>query len=174
MTRIFRHAVVATVLAMAAAPAAFAHVTLETRQAPASSTYKAVLKVPHGCGGSPTVRIRVQIPEGVIGVKPQPKAGWELAIVKGPLAHPVQDSHGNMVTEAVREVIWSGGRLPDEHYDEFVFSLKLPDAPDTTLYFPTVQDCEAGVKRWIEIPEEGRSAADYKEPAPALRLTAAR
>lgn len=174
MTRIPRSAVVATVLAMAAAPAAFAHVTLETRQAPAGSSYKAVLKVPHGCEGSPTVRIRVQIPDGVIGVKPQPKPGWEVAIVKGRLAHPVQDSHGNMVTEGVREVIWSGGRLPDEHYDEFALNLKLPNAPDTTLYFPTVQDCEKGVSRWIEIPEEGRSAADYSKPAPALRLTAAR
>jgi uncharacterized protein YcnI len=38
------------------------------------------------------------------------------------------------------------------------------------LYFPAVQECEKGVHRWIEIPEPGKSARDYKEPAPALKL----
>ena len=56
-----------------------AHVVLESKQAPAGSTYKAVLQVGHGCEGSPTKSIRVQIPEGVIAVKPMPKPGWELS-----------------------------------------------------------------------------------------------
>ena len=53
-----------------------AHVTLEKRQAPVGSYYKAVFAVPHGCAGSATVKLRVQIPEGVIGIKPMPKPGW--------------------------------------------------------------------------------------------------
>ena len=35
---------------------AFAHVTLETSQAIAGSTYKAVVRVPHGCDGAATTR----------------------------------------------------------------------------------------------------------------------
>ena len=63
-------------------PAA-AHVTLENREAPVGATYKAVLRVPHGCEGTATTSLRVRIPEGVIGVKPMPKPGWTLATVIG-------------------------------------------------------------------------------------------
>ena len=33
---------------------ACAHVTLEAQEAPVASTYKAVLRVPHGCEGAAT------------------------------------------------------------------------------------------------------------------------
>ena len=58
---------------------AFAHITLEAGSATAGSTYKAVLRVPHGCDGKATTAIRVRIPEGVIAVKPMPHPGWQLA-----------------------------------------------------------------------------------------------
>jgi uncharacterized protein YcnI len=153
----------------AAAPAA-AHVTLETRTYPADSTAKLVLKVPHGCEGSPTVSLRVRIPDDVLNVKPQPKPGWQLSTVKAKLDKPIIGDHGQTITESVREVQWSGGRLEDAYYDEFVFRAKLPDRPGATLYFPVVQQCEKGVNRWIEIPEAGKTRRDYKEPAPELRL----
>jgi uncharacterized protein YcnI len=38
--------------ALASATIAFAHITLETQQAPVGASYKAVLRVPHGCDGS--------------------------------------------------------------------------------------------------------------------------
>ena len=67
--------------------ACFAHITLETRQAPAGSTYKAVLRVPHGCDGQPHHRRqRVKIPEGVFNVKPMPKPGWTIETKKGKYA----------------------------------------------------------------------------------------
>jgi len=68
-------------------------------------------------------------------------------------------------------VIWTG-RLPDEHYDEFVLSVFLTDelVPGRTLYFPAVQECENVVNRWIEIPETDKPASDLREPAPGLKL----
>jgi uncharacterized protein YcnI len=147
-----------------------AHVTLESRQAPADSYHKAVLRVPHGCKDSPTVRLRVRIPEGVTGVKPQPKPGWKLEITRVKLATPLDDGHGGKITEGVGEVAWSGGSLADEHYDEFALRVKLPDRAGATLYFPVVQECQQGVHRWIEVPATGQSADALKEPAPALRL----
>jgi uncharacterized protein YcnI len=151
--------------------AAQAHVTLETREAPAASTYKAVLRVGHGCDGSPTVAIRVRIPDGVIAVKPMPKPGWELTTKTEPYPEPVH-YYEDVLTEGVREIAWTGGRLPDEWYDEFVFRGRLPDSqPGTKLWFPVVQECETGAHRWIEIPAEGESADDYEEPAPGLTLT---
>jgi uncharacterized protein YcnI len=150
---------------------AHAHVTLETRQAPADSYYKAVLRAPHGCKGSPTVRLRVRIPEGVTGVKPQPKVGWKLEITRVKLAQPLDDGHGGKITETVGEVAWAGGSLADEHFDEFAMMMKLPDRAGATLYFPVVQECAQGVHRWIELPAAGKSGHDLKEPAPALRLS---
>jgi uncharacterized protein YcnI len=156
---------------LGASLSAEAHVTLESTQAKADSYYKATLRAPHGCNGSPTVRLRVRIPEGVTGVKPQPKQGWKLDITRVKLAAPLDDGHGGKITETIGEVAWSGGALADEHFDEFMMMMKLPDRPGATLYFPVVQECKQGVHRWIELPAAGKSASDLKEPAPALRLT---
>jgi uncharacterized protein YcnI len=149
---------------------AHAHVTLDRNEAPADSFFNTLVNVPHGCEGSPTLKVRVRIPEGVIGVKPQPKAGWELTVRKEKLVQPIVESHGRTITEVVAEVTWTG-KLLDENFDQFGIHMKLPNKPNETLYFPTVQECENGVHRWIEIPAAGKSRGDYKEPAPFLRLT---
>jgi uncharacterized protein YcnI len=147
-----------------------AHVTLDRNEAPADSFFNAMVNVPHGCEGSPTLRVRVRIPEGVIGVKPQPKAGWEVAIRREKLAQPMVESHGRTITEVVAELTWTG-KLLDENFEQFGLHMRLPNKPNETIYFPTVQECETGVHRWIEIPAAGKSRGDYKEPAPFLRLT---
>src|SRR5207253_3875380 len=122
-----------------AASSANAHVILENRQTTIGSFYKAVFAVPHGCAGSPTVKIRVQIPEGVIAVKPMPKAGWNVDVVEGKYASEY-DYHGNKLASGVKEVTWSGGKLLDKNYDEFVMHTVLTDLlkPNTTLYFLVV------------------------------------
>lgn len=158
-------------IALVAAPAS-AHVTLENRQAAVGSYYKAVFAVPHGCAGSPTVRVRVQIPEGVIGIKPMPKVGWSLETIRGKYAAEY-DLHGSKLTEGVKEVVWSGGKLIDDNYEEFVFASFLTPGlkPNTMLYFPVVQECEQGVSRWIDIPRDGEAHGHgSKSPAPGLKL----
>jgi uncharacterized protein YcnI len=158
-------------IVLAASPAC-AHVGLETKQATIGSSYKAVFTVPHGCAGSPTVKIRVQIPEGVIAAKPMPKAGWNVEAIRGKYATEY-DYHGSKLSEGVKEVVWSGGKLPDHHYEEFVVSTFLTPGlkPNGTLYFPVVQECEQGVSRWIDIPAAGHGH-DSKTPAPSLKLIA--
>jgi uncharacterized protein YcnI len=161
----------AALLLGAAAPAV-AHATLEQGEAPAGSYYKAVVRVPHGCGGAATLKVRVRIPEGLVAVKPMPKPGWELQTVKGPYKAPY-DLHGRTLAEGVQEVVWTG-KLLDENYDEFVFQGRLTEKlqPGTIVYFPIVQECEGGrAERWIEVPEGGKTSDDYRYPAPGLRLT---
>jgi uncharacterized protein YcnI len=157
--------------AACAASTAFAHVTLENQEAKAGAAYKAVFRVPHGCDGTPTTTIRIKIPEGVIGVKPMPKPGWTLATTVGkyPKAY---DLYHRQVTEGVTEISWSGGKLPDDWYDEFVFQAFLAGDidPAKPVYFPVVQECEKGVHRWIEIPAAGKTRSDYREPAPELKV----
>jgi len=168
--------IAAAALLAASTLAAQAHVTLETREAAISAGYKAVFRVPHGCKGAATVKLRVQIPEGVIAVKPMPKHGWSLETVKGAYAKAYPYYHGATLSEGVKEIAWTGGKLLDEHYDEFVLQAYLSAElkPETMLYFPVVQECEQGAERWIEIPEAGKTAADYERPAPGLKLLPAK
>jgi len=151
---------------------ASAHVTLETREAPVGAPYKAVLRVPHGCEGAATIALRVRVPEGVIAVKPMLKPGWKIDTVPGKYSKTYQYFHGVKLSEGVTEIAWSGGKIPDAYYDEFVFASFVAGdlQADAMLYFPVVQECEKGLHRWIEIPAAGETPADYPEPAPGLKL----
>jgi uncharacterized protein YcnI len=146
-----------------------AHVTLEQQQAPVGTPYKIVLRVPHGCGDSATIRLNVQIPDGVIAIKPMMKPGWQIATARGSYSKAYSFFHGAKFTEGVREVTWSGGKLPDAFYDEFVLSAFIAGElePGQILYFPVVQQCEQGEHRWVEIPAAGKHA---NEPAPGVTL----
>lgn len=171
MTKLTIPTLAAAVLALGTAAAA-AHATLETQQAPVGAAYKAVLRVPHGCEGKPTIAVRIKIPEGVIAVKPMPKPGWTLEKTKGAYAKSY-DYYGTPTSEGVTEIVWSGGSLPDDEYDEFVFRgyLTADLEPGTVLYFPAVQECPDGAaERWIEIPAAGKEAHDYESPAPGVTL----
>ena len=112
-----------------------------------------------------------RFPDGVIVVKPQPKPGWQVETVDGKY-DKAYTYEGTKLDEGVREIIWSGGKLPDKFYDEFVFQGFLTDSlkPGTSIYFPVVQECEKGIARWIQIPAEGKASDDYETPAPGLKL----
>ena len=167
---IVRIALAAAAALVLAAPAA-AHVTANPPTAPSDGFAVIAFQVPHGCDGSPTTSLTVRIPEGVVSVKPEAVAGWQVATKIGKYAEPV-DLFGETVTEGVKEVTWSGGSLPDSQYLDFGLSLKLPplDA-GTKLNFPVIQRCQQGVTRWIQIPVEGEE--EPEEPAPQVELIAA-
>jgi uncharacterized protein YcnI len=133
----------------------FSHASLEQDIANSGENYRGVLRITHGCNGSPTVSVRIRIPDGVTGTKPMPKAGWQLETVEMKLDKHYT-SYGTTVTEDVRELIWKGGLLSDK---------------SMTLYFRTVQECENGeFLRWIETPGAGENPDDFREPAPELKL----
>jgi uncharacterized protein YcnI len=160
----------AALVVLIAAPA-LAHVTVSPGAAPADSFATLTFQVPHGCEGSSTTSLAIQIPAGVVSVKPQPKPGWEITIEEGTLPEPV-DYFGETITEGVLSVTWTGGPLEDRFMDLFGLSVKLPAGEGETLYFPAVQTCEEGETAWIQIPAEGQTEDELEEPAPALVLTA--
>ncbi|MFG1465524.1 DUF1775 domain-containing protein [Xanthobacter sp. DSM 24535] len=163
---------VAAAALLALSGPALAHITLAEGQATSGTYYKAVLKVPHGCGEAATTGIKVSIPEGVLTVKPQPKAGWTLAVENGPYEKNYAVMHGEPVKDGVKTITWSGGNLPNAYYDEFAFIAYLaPQAQATKLYFPVLQTCEGASADWAQIPKEGGARLEY--PAPALKLAAA-
>lgn len=157
---------------LAVASAADAHITLEQSQALSGKAYKAVLRVGHGCDGDSTVKIRVKIPEGMLSAKPMPKPGWSTEKVHAAYEQSY-DLHGKPVKEGVQEIVWSGGSLADDDYDEFVFRATVAkEVPvGTKMYVPVVQECTNGaVERWIEIPAAGKSSDDYESPAPYFEV----
>ncbi|WEX75864.1 DUF1775 domain-containing protein [Sinorhizobium numidicum] len=161
-------------LALSAVAIAHAHATFETDSAPAETTFKAVLQIPHGCDGRPTTEVQVTLPEGFVFAKPQPKPGWELEIIKGDY-EKTYDDHGTNVSSGPVEIRWKGGNLPDEHYDTFAVRGKLSGfAKETVLAFPTTQLCGSeGSVVWDQLPAEGQSAHDLERPAPTVTVTLA-
>jgi len=149
-----------------------AHTVLEYQVATAGQSYKATFKVGHGCGNSPTRQIVVDIPAGVQGAKPMPKAGWRLEVTREKLAQPYT-RHGRTITEDVSRISWTAKTpeafLPNGHYDEFVLVGSLPEQAGM-MYWPVQQVCEQGRMDWVEVPKPGQKPSDLKSPAAALEL----
>jgi len=139
-----------------AAPAA-AHIVLSQPTFEAGERYAAFFKVEHGCADSPTVSLRVEIPQGVTVLETPAKPGWMLK------------PEGNK--DEVRAVTWRG-KLAAKTADQFGLLLRLPMKPGL-LYFPVVQQCEKGEGRWVDIPGAGQAWRDVPHPAPVLQLIAA-
>lgn len=168
MTRNLTIGAGALIALLATSLPAFAHITLAGSETPAGSTYRAVLVVGHGCGPDATTQVRVQIPEGFYNVKPMPKAGWELKTIVGPYATPFMN-HGTELKEGVTEISWSGGDLPNEQFDEFVFRGTFGETLEagSTFFFPTIQICGSKEDAWIDT--SGDEEAEM--PAPSVTLT---
>lgn len=137
-----------------------------------TSSYAFNLRVPHGCNTTNTIAVTLQIPNGVTSVKPKKTAGWTLSIARRIATTPITLENGTVVTTEVDAVTWSGGSLPDDEYEEFGVSLKLP-FPQTDghkFYFPVVQQCVVGWNNWTQLPSATTPSPRY--PAPAMSIFA--
>ena len=171
MRHLFTQFAAATALTALSLGTAHAHATLEKAEA-APGSYKAVVRIGHGCDGQPTNAVRVEVPEGYIGVRPQPKPGWSIEIERGDYAHAYK-LHGKDVAAGVKAVTWSGGSLDDAYYDEFVLAGTLAgDAGGRSLFFKTVQTCPDATLAWDEIPAAGQDPHSLDHPAPGIVVLA--
>lgn len=145
-----------------------AHVVFTQPTATAGAHWAGALRVGHGCDGSATTSVRVEIPAGILVARPQPKAGWSIVIERELLAAPIAGEGGRMLTERVSAFTWTG-RLPDDQFEEFGLAAKLP-AGEGPLAFPVTQICEQGEARWTETAVAGAPRPTH--PAPVLTLQA--
>lgn len=145
-----------------------AHVVLETPVAFTGSYFKAVFKVSHGCDGSPTKQVIIDVPWGFRGAKPMVKPNWDIKTQREKLQNPYT-SHGKTIAEDVAKIEWKNGNLPSEFYDEFVIVGQAPMVVGQ-YYWKVTQICEAGKLEWIEVPVEGKTLKDYKNPAVLLKV----
>jgi len=151
----------------------FGHVTMTSTAAESGSFTKLTFSVPHGCDGSPTTKITVQLPEGTTWVKPQVHYGWKIKTKKVQLAKPAQQEN-HEITETISEVTWTGGPLEDQYMDEFGISVKLPETTAKILAFPVIQECKKGVLKWVEVPKDAKEVDSLKRPTPILEMQPAK
>jgi len=159
-------------LAGFASPAG-AHVSPDRTEVPAGGYTDVKLGVGHGCEGSPTTQLEVQIPSELLNVTPYVVPGWDVAVTTDPLDEPVEGSHGEQVTERDAVVTWTaqaGNELLDGFKMQFGLNFQVPDLEGTVLHFPTIQTCQEGATSWIQIPVEGEE--EPAEPAPTVRIVA--
>ena len=164
----------ALALAVSVPVAAHAHVGVSGTNTAAGSSTLLTFAFSHGCDGSPTTQLAIQIPDGINAVTPTVNPGWTTEKVTAKLETPVTDAHGNQVTERVAQVVYTAlTPVADGLRDTFVLSLTLPeDAAGQTLAFPTVQSCTVGEHAWIELAADGQDPHDLDSPAPTLTVTA--
>jgi len=145
--------------ALAAAPAAFAHITLAQGSATAGSSYQAVFRVGHACqGASATNGVTVRLPAGFVLDDAQPRAGWTLALERQ--ATPV----------TVRWLAQDAAHaLPSGERAEFVLHGTLPAAAGP-LYFKVLQGCDVGSADWAQEPLPGGEKVAF--PAARVELLA--
>ena len=160
-----------TGLLLTALPAS-AHVTVGEGDYHAGSYVVLPFSVPHGCDGSPTTKIRIQMPESIPTVTPTVNPNWDIELVKETLDTPIDLGEGRTLTERITEVDYTAKTpLPAEYRDVFDLSLQLPeDAKGTTIAFPIIQQCVEGQTDWTQIPAEGQDPDELEHPAPAIAV----
>lgn len=166
----FRALACAALGLIASAIAASAHPTFTIKSASADSYFRAVLNVPHGCDGAATTEISIWLPENIIQARPMVKPGWKIEIARVKLDKELEGPHGSKITHRVAKVTFSGGVLPDDQFDEFILSLRLPKEA-SVLYFPVEQICGEKRRAWNEIPSPSQKLHDLDSPAAALTVT---
>ncbi len=164
----------AAVLTLGLAAPASAHVTITASDTGAGAYTILTVSVPHGCEGSSTTGITIQVPEEIAAVTPTRNPMWTVDKTIIPLEEPITDAHGNEITERVGEVTYTTETpLPEGYRDAFELSVQLPDTPGETLVFPIVQTCEEGESPWVEVPAEGQDPDELQRPAPTVTVTEA-
>ena len=120
-------AVAGAVLAGGAVPAR-AHITMSPSSGFEPGGYGwTELKIPHGTAGLLTTRFEVDIPHGVLSVKPQMKPGWTTTMEERDITPYM--SHGKEVSKAPSKVIYQVDQaedaLPNENVDVYGLNIKL-------------------------------------------------
>jgi len=150
-------------LALLVPAAAQAHVTLQPNEAPEGAYTVLDVRVPNESEGENTTKVAVQFPEGFGDVSYQAVPGWNVKVVHDKLKKPIQTDDG-AITEGVKEVIFSGGKLPPGEFQDFPLSVQIPGKAGEELTFKAVQTYEKEVVHWIGAPET-------EHPAPQVLVT---
>ena len=161
--------------ALALAPPASAHVTVNPGQATQGDFAKLAFRVPNESDTAGTTKLEVAMPLDTplafVSVRPVP--GWDVEVVRSELPEPVE-ADGFTLTEAVSMIIWTaqpGVRIEPGQFQEFEVSGGPMPAVEA-IAFPAEQSYDDGeVVSWSEPVVEGEEEPEH--PAPTLLLSPA-
>jgi uncharacterized protein YcnI len=163
-----------------------AHNYLLETQAEAGHVKVVVMRVPHGCKGSPVIKVRIKIPDGMVRVTVDHTNDWDIDVKMREVNPPLIGLGGQVVTETIDQITWSNPKvaLPPDRTGEFRFRGMMPNTPGEVIFFKTLNDCVEGTDYYVDLPEErlDLKADDFHEkfwammtatatPAPYLILT---
>ena len=158
-TRITAGLVAGGVLALAVPLAASAHVTV-TPSTPVAGGYDVLtFAFSHGCDGSPTTAIRIDLPEQIASATPTITPGWDIAVERDP-----ETALPATITYTATEPVADGMRAALE------VGVKYADDASGTLAFPVEQVCAEGSSSWSEEVAEGADPHSVDYPAPTVTL----
>ena len=156
-------AVMAALAALVLTSAASGHVAVEPDQAPAGAFSREDVRVPNEQDSANTTKVDLLLPDGFAEASYQPVPGWRVKVSKSKLAQPVRNDEGEEISEQVKRVTWSGGKIAPGEFQDFPLSVQIPDEPGSTLTFKVVQTYDNGdVSRWIGPPDSDEPAAQVK------------
>ena len=143
--------------------AASAHNTLTSMEGYAGYVTDFEMRVTHGCKGSPVKEVRVKIPDGVVRVSVGSNRDWTVETTRRKLDKPVPGDGGAMLTEAVDEIVWKNPKSPipaGGTFEGFKFRGALPKDENKILFFRTINVCETGDDKYIDLPKEELKTSD--------------
>jgi uncharacterized protein YcnI len=125
--------------------------------------------VGHGCEGSDTRSVRVEIPSEVLSVR---------AVDSNLGRASVELDDAGLVSSVTWEKPESEVLPSDTNYYTLALRLRVPNQPFTTLYFPAYQTCQTADGELIEVAWSAAVSEDEvpegEEPAPSLIILPAR
>jgi len=133
-------------VALCIAGPASAHIHTDPEEVKAGTENTVGFVIEHGCDGSPTTQVELQLPDGVTGISADDQDGFTASV------------DGQVVE-------FTGGSLPDGTEHAFTVTFTAPTEAGT-IDIPLVQTCEEGSNDWIEPEVEGQPEPEY--PAPQL------
>lgn len=147
------------VLALAAPLAASAHVHVDPSTAEAGAAQALTFTFSHGCDGSPTTAVVIDIPDGAATTTPVAQGGWAIQRTLGADEQPTQ------VTFTPESPIESGIQASVALVVTF-----SEDAAHTDVAFPVTQQCVTGSTAWTQVAEEGVDPETLDSPAPIVAV----
>lgn len=150
---------------------AWAHVTISPDSAPKGTDAVLAFNVPDESETLDTTQVAIFFPaeHPIADALIEPIPGWTAAVATEKVSKPIKTDTGS-VTDRVKSVTWTGGKIGPGDFQQFVVSVGLP-ADANSLVFKALQTYSDGsITHWIETTSA--SGAEPEHPAPVLTLTA--
>lgn len=158
------------IFALFVAVTASAHVSVKPAEVGVAAFQTFTISVPTE-QDTPTISLRLVLPEGLEHVSPTVKPGWNIQLIhSSEMADSTEPGHE--AEEVVKEIVWTGGSIPAHFRDEFTFSARVPSS-ETTLIWKAYQTYRSGAAVAWELgpneqqPKKADGSSDYSSKGPA-------